>query len=67
VTLSILGPPILRVFLQSTWFSPEFFQKRFLHPTDKFKNFAVGVFEFVPLFDNKVQEKFLEIFWGGPK
>ena len=28
---------------------------------------AVGVFEFVPLFDDKVQEKFLENFSGGSK
>jgi hypothetical protein len=26
---------------------------------------AVGVFEFVALLDDKVQEKFLENFWGG--
>jgi hypothetical protein len=28
---------------------------------------AVEVFEFVPLLDEKVQEKFLENFSGGPK
>jgi hypothetical protein len=28
---------------------------------------AIGVFELVPLLDDKVDERFLEIFWGGSK
>ena len=55
----------LRVWIVSTYFTRNF-PKTFPAPCRyKFKIFDVGVFEFVPLLDDKVQEKFLENFSGG--
>ena len=47
---------------------PRNFPKTFPAPLSvQIQKLAVGVFEFVPLFDDKVQEKFLENFSGGSK
>ena len=53
----------------STYFDlPRNFPKKFLAPLlVQIQNLACGVFEFVPLLDDKVQKKGLEIFWGGSK
>jgi hypothetical protein len=46
---------------------PKTFPAPFHQAMVQIQKLAVEVFEFVPLLDEKVQEKFLENFSGGPK